>query len=67
MYYKDIVDDKCVNCEAYHYTKAHISMDAYNDYSEECACDFDWECPDHECDNDCEECAVAYNCLEAKR
>jgi hypothetical protein len=62
MYCKTEIDDECESCKAYHYTPKHISMDAYNDHDEECDCDFDWECPYRECDDDCEQCDVADTC-----
>jgi hypothetical protein len=65
MYIKTDIDDECDGCRAYHYLPARISMDAYYDHPAEYDCDYDWECPYHECDDNCEDCEVVSNCGNA--
>jgi hypothetical protein len=45
MAYKEECDKDCRECDHYHYTRAHLTADPYYSTPEEVDCDFDWECP----------------------
>jgi hypothetical protein len=66
MYVKIEADDGCDHCRYFHYFAGSM----YNNNGDpgdppECECDHNFECREHDCDDDCENCDVVHNCENA--
>jgi hypothetical protein len=56
MSYKEEIDDVCMTCTHYKYTAARMYLSNGDPgYPEENDCDFDWECPYNDDDEEADD------------